>query len=286
MSARNPRSYLFVPANDSRRVPKALGSEADAVIIDLEDAVALSEKSTAREGVVRALGLERRVSLITRINGLHTGLALDDLEAVIRPGLEGVMLPKAESARDIAVVDWLIGELELRRGMGSGEVNLVALVESAAGIERAGEIAAASPRLVRLAFGAVDYCVDIGVSLAEADDILRHARACLSVAGRAAGLQTPVDTVFTDLNDDEGLEREARLARAMGFGAKMVIHPRQIEVVNQVFSPTEAEIAWAQQVVRAFDAAEAEGRSSIQIDGKFIDYAVVAIARQLLERAS
>ena len=285
MSVRNPKSYLFVPANDSRRVPKALQSEADAAILDLEDAVAFSEKSTAREGVVRALGLERNGSLFTRINGIQTGLALDDLEAIIGPGLDGVMVPKVESARDIAIVDWLLAELERRRGMSPGAVSVIALVETAAGIERAGEITMASPRLGRLAFGAIDYCVDIGVSLTGADDMLRHARARLVVAGRTAGLAAPVDAVFADLKDEGGLEREARLARGMGFGGKLVIHPCQIEKVNQIFSPSEAELAWAQKVVRAFDAAEAAGRSSIQIDGKFVDYAVVASARQLLEDA-
>ena len=285
MSGRYPRSYLFVPANDARRVPKALQSEADAAILDLEDAVALSEKSTARGGVVRALGLDRKVSLFTRINGIQTGLALDDLEAVVGPGLDGVMIPKVESARELAIVDWLIGELERRRGMSPGVVSIIGLVESAAGIERAGDLASGSPRLCRLAFGAIDFCVDIGVSLAGADDILRHARARLVLAGRAAGLVAPVDTVFPDLRDEEGLKRETRLAKGIGFGAKMVIHPRQIETVNQIFSPSEAELAWAQRVVHAFDAAEAEGRSSIQIDGKFIDYAVVASARQLLESA-
>jgi len=285
MSLRNPRSYLFVPANDSRRVPKALQSEADAAILDLEDAVALSEKGRAREGVVRARGLDRTASLFTRINGMQTGLALDDLEAIVGPGLDGVMVPKVESARDIAIVDWLIAELERRRGMSPGSAGIIALVESAAGIERAGEIATASPRLGRLAFGAIDFCVDIGVSLADADDILRHARARLVLASRAAGLVAPVDTVFADLRDEKGLECEARLAKGLGFGGKMVIHPCQIEKINQIFSPSEAELAWAQKVVQAFEAAEADGRSSIQIDGKFIDYAVVASARQLLEGA-
>jgi citrate lyase subunit beta/citryl-CoA lyase len=286
MSVRNPTSYLFVPANDSRRVPKALQSEADAAILDLEDAVAVSEKSRAREGVVQALGLARRVSLFARMNGIHTGLALDDLEAIMGPGLDGVMVPKVESAGDIAIVDWLISELERRRGMRPGSVIIVALVETAEGIAHASEIASSSPRLSRLAFGAIDYCVDMRVSLVDADDILRHARARLAVASRAVGLVGPIDTVFADLQDEEGLVREARLARAMGFGAKMVIHPGQIEKVNQIFSPTDAELAWARRVVEAFDAAEAGGRSSIQVDGKFIDYAVVASARQLLEGAS
>ena len=167
--------------------------------------------------------------------------------------------------------------------MRSGSVSIIALVETAAGIERASDIANTSPRLARMAFGAIDFCVDIGISLTDAVDILRHARSRLVVASRAARLIAPVDTVFPDLKDDEGLEAEARLAKVLGFGGKMVIHPCQIEMVNQVFSPSEAELAWAQKVVEAFDGAEAEGRSAIQVDGKFIDYAVVARARQLLE---
>lgn len=285
MSVRNPKSFLFVPANDSRRVPKALLSQAEAVIIDLEDAVAISEKPAARDGVVQALDLDRKSSLFTRINGIHTGFALGDLEAIVAPRLDGVIAPKVESAADVAIVDWLITELERNRGMKPGAVQLIALVESAAGIEHAAEIAAASPRLNRLAFGAVDYCADIGVSMAEAEDIMRYARTRLMIASRTAGLVAPIDTVFTDLKDEAGLERETRLAKGIGFGGKMVIHPCQIETVNQIFAPSEDELTWAQQVVDAFNAAEAEGRSSIQIDGKFIDYAVVAIARQLLARA-
>jgi citrate lyase subunit beta/citryl-CoA lyase len=167
--------------------------------------------------------------------------------------------------------------------MRPGGISIIALVETAKGIECVSEIATSSPRLDRLAFGAIDFCVDTGVSLAEAGGILRHARTCLVVASRAGRLAAPVDTVFPDLKDDEGLECEARLAKGLGFGGKMAIHPRQVETVNRIFSPTESEVAWAQKVVEAFDAAEANGRSSIQIDGAFIDYAVAARARQLLE---
>lgn len=279
------RSFLFVPANHARRVEKALGSDADAVILDLEDAVAQSEKRIAREMAGEALSAVRRPRLYVRVNGLDTGLALDDFEAVVRGGLDGLMIPKVESARDVQVAAWLLGQLERQCGMQEGTVELVALVETARGIERAAEIALASPRLARIAFGAVDYCLDMGVSYAEAAQVLVHARARLVVACRAAGLGPPVDTVFPDIRDREGLEQEARLARALGFGGKMVIHPDQIEPVNRIFSPSPEEVAWARKVVEAFAAAEAAGCSSIQVDGKFIDYPVAARAKQVLALA-
>ncbi|MEW6399610.1 MAG: CoA ester lyase [Bacillota bacterium] len=279
------RSWLFVPANHSRRVEKALGLEADAVILDLEDAVAASEKGTARQMAREALSLPRHPRLYIRVNGLDTGLALDDLEAVVRPGLDGVMIPKVESARDVHIAAWLLGQLQGRHGLEEGTVELVALVETARGVERAAEVAAALPAPGRIAFGAIDYSLDLGVSHAGAAEALGHARARLAVTCRAAGLEPPVDTVYPDIRDGEGLEREARQARALGFGGKLVIHPDQIAPVNRVFSPSPEEVAWARRVVEAFTAAEEAGCSSIQVEGKFIDYPVAARARRVLALA-
>ncbi|KKM09170.1 citrate lyase subunit beta [Clostridiales bacterium PH28_bin88] len=276
------RSYLFVPGNHERRVQKAFESMADVTILDLEDAVALGEKAAARAVVKKALGQPRRNMAYVRINGLATELALADLETVMEAKPEGVMVPKVESGTDVVIVDWVMQQLEVRFGWPVGSIELIPLIETARGVQRAEEIAAASARVVRLAFGAIDYTLDINTSYLKEGTELFYARGRLVAASRSAGVQPPVDTVFPDIKDVAGLEQEARTVRQLGFGGKLVIHPEQLDPVHRVFSPTEGEIAWAKKVVQAFNEAEAQGIASIQVDGKFIDYPVAAKARQVL----
>ncbi len=300
------RTYLFTPANNEKRVNKALhlagmpgyreaqegaravSLNADAVILDLEDAVALSEKAQAREMARNALRLPRPVkaSLVyVRINSIGSGLWREDLESVATDGLDGIMLPKSESAADVRQVDELLFELERARGMPEGRIQLIPLVESARGVWNAFEIASGCKRVTCLAFGAIDFTLDIGTSYSKGGTELLYARSRLVVASRAAGVLPPVDTVFPDIRDTEGLIAETKAVKQLGFFGKLVIHPDQIEPVNRIFAPTTAEVEQARRIVDAFARAEAEGIAAIQVDGQMVDYPVAARARRILALA-
>ncbi|HHW43129.1 MAG TPA: CoA ester lyase [Desulfotomaculum sp.] len=276
------RSFLFAPASDLRKVDKALSLDADAVILDLEDAVAVSEKVRARSLVLDVLGRAGRVGIYVRVNGVNTSWIVGDLMAVVGSRPAGIMLPKAENAEEIRRVDWLIGQLEEEYGLPPGEMELVPLVETARGVMNAYEIAASCPRVRRLAFGAIDYTLDIGTSLTGQGTEIFYARSQLVVASRSAGIAGPIDTVYPRIKDEEGLAAECRLVRSLGFAGKLVIHPAQLGPVNDIFAPTPGEITYARKVVQAFDEAEARGVAAVQLEGKFIDYPVAAWARRIL----
>ena len=279
------RSFLFAPATDLRKVDKALSLDADAVIIDLEDAVAVSEKVRARSLVVDVLSRVRRDGIYIRVNGVNTPWILGDIMAVLGNRPAGIMLPKAECQEEVRRVDWLIGQLEMEYALPPGKIELIPLVETARGVANAGAVASSGSRVRRLAFGAVDYTLDMGIRLTEEGHELFYARSQLAVASRAAGIEGPIDTVNIDLKDEARLRSDCRLARQLGFAGKLVIHPAQIAPVNEAFAPTPAEIEYAAKVVRAFDKAEAAGVATVQLEGKFIDYPVAAWARRVLSIA-
>ncbi|AEG14931.1 CoA ester lyase [Desulfofundulus sp. TPOSR] len=276
------RSFLFAPASDLRKVDKALSLDADAVILDLEDAVAVSEKVRARSLVLDVLGRMNREGIYVRVNGVNTRWIVGDLMAVVGGRPAGIMLPKAEDAEEVRRVDWLIGQLEREYGLPAGEMELIPLVETARGVMNAYEVATSCPRVKRLAFGAVDYTLDIGISLTGQGTEIFYARSHLVVASRAAGIEGPIDTVYPNIKDEEGLAEECRLVRSLGFAGKLVIHPAQLGPVNEIFSPTPREIDYAAKVAQAFAQAEAEGIAAVQLEGKFIDYPVAAWARRTL----
>lgn len=279
------RSLLFAPATDLRKVDKALSLDADATILDLEDAVAVSEKVRARSLVVDVLSRARRAGVYVRVNGVNTPWVVGDLLAVVGNRPAGIMLPKAESPEEVRRVDWLIGQLEQEYGLLPAEIELIPLIESARGVAGAGAVASSCPRVKRLAFGAVDYTLDMGIKLTGTGQELFYARSQLVVASRAAGLEGPIDTVFINLQDEAGLREECRVVRELGFSGKLVIHPAQIAPVNEIFSPAPGEIEYAAKVVRAFAEAEALGVAAVQLEGRFIDYPVAAWARRILSIA-
>jgi citrate lyase subunit beta / citryl-CoA lyase len=278
------RSFLFAPGNHARRVEKALTLDADAVILDLEDAVATAEKPATREPVAAAFGRSRRGLLYVRVNAVDTQFCYGDLVAIVRPGLDGVILPKVESAAGLATIDWLLAQLERDRGLPPGGIDLIPIIETARGLDRLGAILGAGTRVRRVAFGAGDFTLDVNMTWSRDEAELAHARAAIVTASRAAGIEAPLDTVWVDLPDRDGLDTSARTALRFGFQGKMCIHPDQIEVVNRVFTPSEAEIAFAERVAAAFAKAEAEGSAAIQLDGKFIDYPIVYRAQRVLQR--
>lgn len=280
------RSLLFAPGNVTRRVEKALGSAADAVILDLEDAVPISEKEMVRPVVAAALTQRRTTACYVRVNALDTGLTIDDLTAVVSAGLDGIMVPKVETPADLEKIDWYMGYLEKKSSLPPGAIDLIPLVESARGVENAQAIAGAVARVKRLCFGAVDYTADLGIDLTADGTEILYARARLVSASRSAGLEPPIDTVYPKIRDAEGLLEDTLRARRLGFQGKLIIHPEQIEPVNRIFTPSEEELAFARKVVSAFREAEAKGHAAITLEGgKFVDYPVVQNARRLLQLA-
>jgi len=280
------RSFLFAPGNHARRVEKALTLSADAVILDLEDAVAISEKTATREFVVRAFGEPRPGKLYVRVNAYSTEWCYADIVSIARPGLDGIILPKVESADQLRSTDWLLANLERERGLPIGGIDLLPIIETALGMSNIGAIAGSGSRTKRLAFGAGDYTLDLGMMWSRDEVELLPARSAVVMASRAAGIEPPIDTVWADLRDAEGFAHSAEHAAALGFQGKMCIHPDQIAIANAAFSPSEQQLAWAKRVVAAFDEAERKGLASIQLDGQFIDYPIVQRARQVIARGA
>jgi citrate lyase subunit beta/citryl-CoA lyase len=278
------RSFLFAPGNHARRVEKALTLDADAVILDLEDAVATTEKRATRALVAAALKRPRRALLYARVNAIDTEFCYADLTAITQTGLDGIILPKVEDPAGVATIDWLLAQLERERGLPIGAIDLIPIIETARGLDRLGTILTAKTRLKRVAFGAGDFTLDVNMVWSRGETELAHARAAIVTASRAVGIEAPLDTVWVDLTDPAGLEASAQAAFAFGFQGKMCIHPDQIPVVNRVFTPSDTEIAFGERVVAAFAKAEAEGSAAIQLDGKFIDYPIVYRAQRVLQR--
>ena len=258
------RSYLFVPGDRPDRFEKARQSGANAIIIDLEDAVQSTHKDLAREAVASWLSPTRPVYV--RINAVGTPWFERDLEVVGLPGVLGVVLPKAEHPEQIAGVAARL----------TGEAQVLPLLETALGVWNALAVAQA-PRVERLAFGSVDFQLDTGIT-GEQEELL-YARSRLVLASRVASILPPVDGVTMVLEDMIRLQEDVARARRLGFGGKLCIHPKQVELINQGFAPTDAERAWARRVL---SAAEATGAGALQLDGELIDRPVIERARSIL----
>jgi citrate lyase subunit beta/citryl-CoA lyase len=276
---------LFTPANHARRVEKAFGLPADAVILDLEDAVAVAEKPAARQDALAALARPRRSAGYIRVNAMTTEWGYADLVAAVAPGVDGIMLPKVEAAHELQAADWLIGCLERAAGLPSGGIDLLPLIETASGMAALDSILRAGTRARRVAFGAGDFTLDAGMTWSRDELELLPTRSQCVILSRAAGLEPPIDTVWTDLRDPEGYLASAMRARGLGFQGKLCIHPDQVAGANAAFAPTPGQLAQARHVVAAFETAEAAGLASIQLDGRFIDYPIATAARRVIARA-
>ena len=294
------RCPLFIPGNRAEMLGKAGRYSASAFIPDMEDSVPLANKAEAREVTADALPslYELGKPVLPRVNSLLTGLTADDLAAVVGPYVVGISIGKVKSADDIAVVDKMLSELESDRGIEVGSVGILPWLETASAIVNAFGICNASDRVRWVAFGAEDYSADMGISRAVdvagsdtgsveeyGEASLLYARSAVAVAARAAGVDA-LDTPYVKFRDAEGLRREAGLARRLGYVSKFAIHPAQIEVIDAVFSPTDAEIERARRVMDAAAAAEREGHGSVSLDGEMVDAPVVARARNVLDSLS
>jgi citrate lyase subunit beta/citryl-CoA lyase len=280
------RSMLFTPGNNRRMIQKVGTLGADAVILDLEDAVPMAEKETARALVKDSVGQVAAggSQVFVRVNALITGLTTEDLRWVIQSGLTGVVLPKTESGQDVLEVVRLIDESERERGSEPGSLALMPQIETATGVLDAREIATASKRIIALNFGSLDFTRDMGTTPSLEGTEVFYARSYIAVVARAARV-VAIDTPWIDIADRQGLIEEAKMARQLGFQGKLLIHPSQIEPVHQVFSPSEDEVAYARRVVEAFREAEAQGVGAISLDGRMIDVANARQAQELIARA-
>ena len=259
---------------------------ADAVIFDLEDAVAPAEKDAARILVRNTLrhsdlsGCE----VIVRINSVDTDFWRSDLDFILPEKPDVILLPKSSTPADVLIADEYMSAIEARLGMENGTVALMPLVETALGVENAYAIASAAKRVCAIFLGAEDLTADLRCKRTKEGREIEYARQRLVVAARAAGVDV-YDTPFTDVNDDEGIVKDAELAKALGFSGKASISPRHVEVINQVFSPAAAEIDYAYEVLDAIDAAKKQGKGAVSLYGKMIDAPIVARAEQTIAMA-
>ncbi|ORE92182.1 citryl-CoA lyase [Stappia sp. 22II-S9-Z10] len=280
------RTYLFVPGTEERKTDKALASASDALILDLEDAVALSEKGRARDMVrTRLASVDAARNVYVRVNDIETGLTAEDIRAVCTGGLAGIILPKVEAAETVRTVSTMIAAAERAEKVPAGQVRLNAIIETGRGIAHAVEIAKAGGRLQAMMFGAADYTADLGIPTSNVGPHITHGKITTVVASRAGGLAAPIDTVFFDVTDADGFAADCAEAKALGFAGKAVIHPNQIEAANAAFTPTDEEVAAARHVVTAFREAESRGLGAVTVNGKLVDYAMLKVAEKTLALA-
>ena len=285
------RSFLFAPGNMPRRVEKAFTLDADAVIVDLEDSVAVSDKQATRKPVAEALARPRKGRGYVRVNAPSDPFCYGDLAATIHKGVDGVVLPKVESAADLHAIDWLIAALERERGIAEGSIDLMPQIETAAGVQRVDRIFQARNlrpyagpwRVKRAAFGAADYALELGLAPTLDEPELADARSRIVLSSRAAGLENPIDSPWFHFRETAAFERALERSRRGGFQGRLCVHPDQIGPVNRAYLPSDDEVARAERIVAAFKEAEARGAAAIQVDGQMIDYPVVHRAQAVLQ---
>ena len=283
------RSWMFVPGHRQRMIDKALGINADAIMLDIEDGVAPNEKDSARKNIAESLGREKAPhspARYVRINAIGHARMEADLEAVVRPGLEGLVCPKVDTADEVRKVAAILDESEPKNRLAKGSVKLLIAIESPRGLLNAPAIAAASERIVGIIFGAEDFGREIGlpaVREGEARDLI-YARSAIVIATAAAHVQA-VDGVWVDLNDNPGLLGFAKQSRQLGFSGMSCIHPAQVDAINAVFSPTPEELDYCRKVLQAFEEANARGDGSIAFGGQLIDRPIVERARRTIDMA-
>lgn len=290
MTIRTPRCLLFVPAHVERMMSKAHTLQVDALVLDLEDAVPPAEKAHARNAAARFASAHPgravvRLNPLTASTPYSMACGAVDIEQAVVDGTRGVILPKVEHADDVERCETMLSRHERHLALEPGTIELYAIVETAKGVLAAEAIARARVRRpYRLCFGAGDFTTDIGVAWTRDEEESRVARSLVVMASRAAGLAPPIDSVFADIADHDGLVDSAAMAKRLGFWGKFAIHPSQVQAITQAFTPDADQVAWATEVLDGLKAAEAKGEGAFIVRGKMIDYPIVEQARRLLER--
>jgi len=278
---------LFVPGTAQDKLAKIPVLASGSFILDLEDSVPISEKERGRllvANLIETIG--GQYQLYVRINAMSSPFFADDLAAIVRRGLSGVVVPKVEHPDDVTIINELIDSLAADAGHCLDTIDLMATIETALGVRSAYDIAAVGGRLTRLCFGGGDFALDLGLDWPDEEGdstIVLMAKSQLVLASRIGGLEPPHDGAYTNYHDPEGLAREARQSRRLGFSGKHVIHPSQISVVEEIFRPSPKDIERARGLIEAFEVAERSGSGAIGVDGELVDYAILKRARRLLE---
>ena len=285
------RTALFAPGIKEKVMAKALDSGADAVILDLEDSVPVAAKAEARVLVAKAIDAARArpgLAVYVRTNGAATGLLADDLAAVVRPGLNAVLIPKAESVAEMRGVSADLDRLEAAAGMKAGSVEIILQIESALGVYRCFDLIQASPRITATCVGSArdgDLQTSLGCAWSIDGPELLYSKSKVLLDTRAAGAY-PLDGVFADLSDEEGLIRDSMLSARIGYLGRTVIHPKQIAPVRKAYAVPEADVIYYREVVAEFEAVEKTGTTAaITVNGKLVDYAMYQRAKRVLELA-
>ncbi|OCG15795.1 citrate (pro-3S)-lyase subunit beta [Gilliamella sp. Fer1-1] len=281
------RSMLFLPGANAAMLSTSFVYKPDSIMFDLEDAVSIKEKDSARLLVAQTLLLpvykEHGIETVVRINALDTPFGLKDLEAVVRAGVDVVRLPMTNCAEDIHELEAHVERIEKECGREVGSTKLMAAIESAQGVVNAVSIAKASPRLIGIALAAFDYLVDMQTERGDGTELF-YARCAVLHAARVAKIDA-FDVVYSNVNDDEGFLKEVSLIKKLGYNGKSLINPRQIELLHNAYAPTAAEVEHAQKVVEAAEEGERKGLGVISLNGKMIDAPIIARARKVIELA-
>lgn len=280
------RSMLFTPGDRHDLIEKAIRSGTDAVIVDLEDAVALESKSEARDGLAELPPSD--IPLYVRTNAPDTEFLWDDVVAAGAAGVAGVVIPKAEHPEVLIEIDGALTALEISNGHPRGSIGVIPLIESGLGVRNTYDMARASDRAECVLFGGGeqgDLVADLGVEWTPEGTGLMHARSEVLMASRAAGIEQPMEAVFMDFRNLDALRVECELAARLGYVGKVAIHPAQVAVIHEVFTPAPEVVAHQRKILAAFEDALAEGKASIGVDGKMVDYAVARVARTVIARA-
>lgn len=280
------RSMMFVPGSNAAMLSNSFIYKPDSIMFDLEDAVALKEKDSARLLVAHALQhpLYQDIETVVRVNPLDSQFGLLDLNAVVRAGVDVVRMPKTETAQDVIDMDNAITEIERACGREVGSTKMLAAIESPLGITQANQIATSSKRLIGIALGAEDYVRNLKTERSPEGIELLFARCSILQAARAAGIQA-FDTVYSNANNEEGFLKEAALIKQLGFDGKSLVNPRQIELLHNLFAPTQKDVDQAKRIIDAALEAEKQGLGVVSLNGKMIDAPIIDRAKLVLERA-
>lgn len=280
------RSWLFVPGSSEKKLQKLSSISSDVFILDLEDAVNISVKEKARFYVSEYLKkLSNDTSkYVIRVNAYNTPFFESDIEMTLCSNLYGIMLPKSETPEDILYVDQFISKVEREKRINKNTIKIIPLIETALGIHNAYGIAKSSKRIPLLIFGAIDYLKDIQAELTLSGEELLYPRAHLVNSSRAADIDRPIDTVYPNFKDEKGFLNEAIYAKKMGFQGKLLIHPQQVSVANEAFTPSKKEVKRALKIIKSYEKARANNHGVIQVDGEMIDLPVVDHAKKIVEQ--